>query len=505
MSIPLSKYIFILSGVGAARAATEREYIGRIFTENPLVAPNQVIEFTNLDAVGLYFGTETEEYLRAQAYFSFKSKSITSPQKLSFGRYVSSAVPPRIFGRTITETLANLLLIEDGSFKIIINGTPTPITGLDFTAATNYTDIATIIETALQANAGVPILVTASVDYVNTKNSFDFVGGVPGNATIAIDKGTTGTDISTIIGWYPEGLGVIWSSGSVALTPQQSVQASASISNNFATFCFTTASDLSLDDTVALATWTDSLNVAYWFQVPGTPSTSSSIYTALKDIGANSLILMLNEYDDVLPMAVMASTDYNAPNSVQNYMYQRMPSFVNGVTTLADSDAYDAIRVNYMGQTQQGGENVNFFQRGVMMGSSEDPVTMTTFANELWFKSRVETSLLNLFLRVNQIPVNPSGKITILANIQKNGVDAAIYNGVISVGKELTEDQIDFINTITGNTSSWRQVQNNGYWLDGDFVPSVASSGITEYAFSYTLIYSKNDVVNRIIGRQLLV
>ena len=68
-NISQSQYVAITSGVGGASAATEKELIARLVTDNEKVPSNTVLEFEGIDAVGAYFGTTSDEYKYAAVYF----------------------------------------------------------------------------------------------------------------------------------------------------------------------------------------------------------------------------------------------------------------------------------------------------------------------------------------------------------------------------------------------------------------------------------------------------
>ncbi len=73
--ISQSRYIRIISGVGAGAPVAGRKLILRVMTTNNVIPPGIVIEFDNANAVMSYFGAQSEEYQRAAAYFKFISKS----------------------------------------------------------------------------------------------------------------------------------------------------------------------------------------------------------------------------------------------------------------------------------------------------------------------------------------------------------------------------------------------------------------------------------------------
>ncbi len=87
MAINFIKYVDIKSGVGAGASVARVEPILRIISSNALIPTSTVVEFDTASEVGSYFGTSSEEYRRASFYFGFVSKSITSPNKITFYKY----------------------------------------------------------------------------------------------------------------------------------------------------------------------------------------------------------------------------------------------------------------------------------------------------------------------------------------------------------------------------------------------------------------------------------
>lgn len=79
-------------------------------------------------------------------------------------------------------------------------------------------------------------------------------------------------------------------------------------------------------------------------------------------------------------------------------------------------------------------------------------------------------------------------------------------NGVISVGKDLTNVQKQTITLLSGDVDAWRDVATNGYWLDvvvEDYIND--KSGLTEYKIKYLLIYSKGDAIRKVEGTDILI
>lgn len=221
--------------------------------------------------------------------------------------------------------------------------------------------------------------------------------------------------------------------------------------------------------------------------------------------GSNTeaITFTFNQFPEQIPMMVLAATDYSLVNSAQNYMFQGpFAGLFPLVTTDNDADFYDALSVNYYGSTQQSGQIINFYQRGVLLGTATSPLDMTTYTNEMWLKDAITVEILNLFVGVSQVPANEQGRSLLLTSIQ-DPINDALANGTISVNKTLTTIQKQFISSVTNDPEAWYQVQNIGYWVDCQIVPSSGSPVI--YTAAFTLVYSKDDVIRFVSGRDILI
>ena len=124
---------------------------------------------------------------------------------------------------------------------------------------------------------------------------------------------------------------------------------------------------------------------------------------------------------------------------------------------------------------------------------------MTTYANEMWLKDAITTEILNVFIGSTQVPANAQGRAQILASLQVV-INTALLNGTISVDKELSQQQKAFITAQSGDPRAWYQVQSIGYWVDCRIVNT---AGV--YSAEYILIYSKDDVIRKVDGRNVLI
>lgn len=237
--------------------------------------------------------------------------------------------------------------------------------------------------------------------------------------------------------------------------------------------------------------------------VTETPTKTAIMSQPAIGAGAQIITFVLNQFPEQIPMMVLAATDFTLVNSAQNYMFQGpFAGLTPLVTSDSDADFYDALSVNYYGSTQQAGQIINFYQRGLLLGTSVSPRDMTTYTNEMWLKDAITVELLNLFVGVSQIPANEQGRGLLLTSIQ-DPINTAVSNGTISVDKTLTTAQKQFISSVTNDPEAWYQVQSIGYWVDCQIIASTGSP--VEYSAAFTLVYSKDDVIRFVSGRDILI
>jgi hypothetical protein len=484
-------------------------------------------------SIGLTIGAETH----ALTGLDFSTATtLSAPGPIVQTGTVSGEPSPVITGLSNTSVLAvgmtvagtgvpgatTILSIDSGTqVTMSANSTHNGSVAFTFTSADSVLNILLAAIVAADAAAD---WTAAEITYAN--NNFTLIGGVAGPEAIAVQPGVS-NDISTMIGWLPQAStaggiytpGAIWSQGSAVETIPQTLTNAMNANNNFGTFgfCYTginTNAGLTLVQYTAAANWNAALvpNVQFKFLVPVTSGNASSWYTALAGIGGVCMTLtdyfapvtFASQYPEQCDGVIEAATNYNpgAINSVQNYMFQQFPSLRALVASDALANRYDGYNINYIGLTQNAGQQIAFYQRGKLQGGATDPTDSGVYANEQWLKSAMTAQIMNLLLSQSYVPANTQG-ITQLTAISQSVIQQALLNGTISVGKPLTALQINNITFVTGNNLAYTQVQNAGFYLVWTITPSITYPG--EYQANYTLVYSKNDVIRFVQGTDDLV
>ena len=88
----------------------------------------------------------------------------------------------------------------------------------------------------------------------------------------------------------------------------------------------------------------------------------------------------------------------------------------------------------------------------------------------------------------------------VLAEFEKRAAAQGIQNGVIELGKTLTNAQKTKIFQLTGDSEAWFTVQESGYTISVE----IRQDG-SEYKAYYKLIYSKGDAICYVEGSDILI
>lgn len=499
MAISIDRYVRITSGRGGGASTPVRQLIARLFTTSSEIPSDTVVEFDNADGVASYFGTGSDEAIRATYYFGFVSKAITRARLISYARWANVDVGATILGSQAVETLSSYTALNASGFTVTLAGVDNVVTGFDGSGAASLTDFAALLQTAIRA-AGATFA-NVIVAYNPSRRRFEFDSGNTGDETIDVADGAQ-TPL-TIMGFAGSPL-VRLSSGKDAQTPVEVLTETTDETNNFGTFLFTT--DLTEEQYVANGNWNQSQNVRFMQMVPTTPANSTALSSALIGIDGNALTLTgeTDELPEMLPMAIVAAIDYTALNSVVNFQFHEDNRLTPTVTTDRLADVYDPLRVSYMGQTQESGSFISFYQRGFLTGGPTAPIDMNKYANEMWLKSFTTSQFIDLLRNLGRISRNIAGRSIGIGAVQ-TAVNAALRNGTISVGGVVDNVTRAFIAQQTGDQNAFIQIQNLGYWFNVDFRTDTESDGSTTEVMVYTLIYNDDDVIRMVDGRHILV
>lgn len=497
MSISISQYVKITSGIGGNNSVRARDLILRIFTPNSLVSPDGVLEFSDASGVGEYFGFESEEYKRAVKYFSYISNNIVQAQKISFARDQNVLSAPMVIGKSGNYQIARLKTLS-AAVSGSVDGTDFTTGIIDLSSITTLADVAAKLQAALRAVSGISVLTDCVVSFDATLAKFVVTGGTNEAVLIEFKAGDIVNQLGLTGGESIQGIAEVKSE-------LESIAAAEDISNNYGSFLF--MRDLALSEIVAVAEYNAAKNVMYMYLERCQMHDAESYSEALKSIASVGLTLVGNpnaDYDDQIPATLLAATNYGARNGVINFMFKQLPNVSPKITTTVEAQELDRLRINYYGRTQTAGQYIDFYQRGVLMGGATAPTDMNIHANEQWLKDACSTALMTLLMSLSRVPANETGRAMILSTLQEP-VSQALLNGTISAGKSLDSTQKNYVTQMTGDVDAWHQVQASGYWIDAKMENIVTEDGRIEWQCVYTLIYSKDDAIRKVVGSHVMI
>ena len=424
---------------------------GLLLTKNPLcIFPD--MSFSSATAVGAYFGYDSNEYKAALKYFMGYDNAFKRPDTLKFARRIDVAVAGELIGGSAAK-LSDLKAITAGSFSIDVDGTTVNVTGLDLSAATTQSDVAT----ALQAK-----ITGTTVTYNSNLNAFIVVSATTGeNSSVSV---ATGTNADTL--GLSSATGAVAQAGMVAMSEDANMTAIARADGNWVSF--TTLYSADDDEIIALAEWTNNQKVEYAY-FPYTdadgdtvPSNPNNLPNTLKTADYEGTVLMFGTVDHaVAAMAIWASVDWNRYNGLPTMAFRSQNGLAASVTDETVAENLLSMNVNYYGRYASRVEDFTFFYNGKLTGG--DFGFIDAYIGNIWLRNALQNAILNGLQQVARTPYTDAGYNQIRAWCL-DPINRGLNNGVIQAGLNLSEAQkAQLYNEIGIDVSE--QLYTDGYFL----------------------------------------
>lgn len=405
---------------------------GLLLTKNALcLFPD--MSFTSANAVGNYFGMDSNEYKAAAKYFLGYDNAFKRPATIKFGRRVDSAIAGSLIGGSAS-ALATLKAITAGTFKITVDGTEITVASLDLSSCTTQSDVATALAAKITGT---------TVVYNSNLNAFIITSGTTG-ADSAV---SVATEVST--NTYAEQLGLTAHAGAIpqagmaAMSADANMTAIAKADGNWVSFSYLyEATD---EEIIALATWNNNQKVEFLFvpyteaQADTVPSNSSNLPNSLKVTEPEGTILVFGNIDvAILVMAIGASIDWNRYNGLPSWAFRTQSGLAASVTDETTAENLLSMKVNYYGRYASRVEDFTFLYNGAMIGGQFGFVD--AYIGNIWLRNALQNAILNGLQSVGRTPYTDAGYNQIRAWCQ-DPINRGLNNGVIQTGLILSEAQ----------------------------------------------------------------
>ena len=423
----------VLSGGGSSPAMA-----GVFLTSNTAVPLGQAKLFTLASAVSAFFGSSSAEALAATIYFNGFQNSTVKPNALYFWQYNTAAVSAYLRGGNLGSMTLTQLKALSGILTMTVDGTVKTTTSINLTAATSFSNAATIISAGFTAG---PV-----VAYDSVRNAFTFTSSTTGaTSTITFASNTLAAGLL-----LTQALGAELSQGAIAATANGAMDTLQAANKRWATF--TTLTEASTTDEALFAAWssarTDKVYVAWDTDIGATQQGNTTSFGVLaKTAQYNGVVALYNRIDDAaFYMGTIASIDWTRREGRISFAY-RMQAGLNPAVT--DDTIYANLLnngYNFYGQFASNVDTFSFSQSGAIPGTWK---WLDTYVNEIYLNQQIQTAIINLLLNVNSLPFADAGYALLRSAILDPVISFRNFGG-IRAGVPLSEAQKTQINGAAG-------------------------------------------------------
>lgn len=331
MTIPASSIVRVNPGVLAA-AGVAIDLNGLILTHDTAVPVGTVQLFASAADVGAFFGLTSDEYEAALIYFAGPTNATKTPGQLYFNQYPSANVSAYLRGAKLDLTLTQLQALT-GTLTITADGTPNTSSSIELTAATSFSDAATIIAAAFTS----PIFTTS---YDAQRGAFVFTSNTTGTeSTMAFASSTLADSLG-----LTAATGAVTSQGAGAGVPSTSMDAVLQVNQNWAAFATVFEPDTA--GKTAFSAWANAQNDRYAYvgwdsdpnaKVSGNTTTWGYAIAQVSDDGSIPVFGDLTHAAFVL--SVIASLDFGRRNGRATLAFKSQSGLLPSVSNQTDADA----------------------------------------------------------------------------------------------------------------------------------------------------------------------
>ena len=409
---------------------------------------NRIQVLTSTDDAEDYFTDGTEPYEAAEILFQQEPY----PKNLVVGRWIFEDVVADITGEALASgALASFQAISDGSFQMNAED----ITGLDFSGDLSLADVASTIETGIQAAVDVN-LTTATCTYDSTLGALVIATTTTGStATLTVaSAAASGTDVSSLMGMDTDSDYTL-NQGDDEETITEAISACLDLNDSPYFICLD-ETITSADDIKAVAAWVASRR--YMFFVSDdeagalTPGESSSLFYDLSVLAYPRTVGVWTDTLDYKALSAagrLSSFNPEQSNSIITLNLKQLPG------TTSDAD----ITATQLAELQD--KNINVYVPLFAPGSDSANAFLDgqTFKTGVWADVRfwldwlvnaIEVDIFNFLYASTRVPQTENG-VASMQRVIEQVLDQGVRNGGIAPGTLSAANILDVQQT-TGNT-----------------------------------------------------
>ena len=452
-NIPISQIVQVNPNViGAGGAQTSLD--GMVVTQSDAVPPNQLRVFFNEQDVAEFFGSSSNEYTIARAYFPGILGGGQQPGSLTFGRFAKADVAATVFGAPIALTLSQLQALT-GTLTVVTSDTFNS-GSINLSAATSFANAASLMTAGFTDP-------DFSITWDTMRSRFLLTTNVQGPTS----------SVSAVTGTLADPVGLSAASGAfvqaVGLdidTPDTAMTRIANLSGNWGVFTHAWISDIT--ERTAFAEWTSAQDFQFiyasWDIESGdlTANNPASFGAIVRAAPYQGTVPVYGEQADAaVVLGWAAATNYNMIEGRSALAFRQSTAGVLAkVDNLADANALLSNGYTYLGSYASTSNGYSIFYNGAISGQF---LWADTFLGQIWLRRTLQQALFETLLAYRTLPYNADGYNAIYQGAQAT-IAQGVLNGVIRSGVDLSPGQRAEIDR-QANQPIAEQVSSLGWYL----------------------------------------
>lgn len=489
-SIPASAIVNVIPNTVSAGGGGVSA-IGLLLTTSAQIPAGTVLAFSSANDVATYFGASATEAALAATYFSGYDNSNQKPGSLLFYRYATAAQSAFLRGGSLSGlTLAQLNALAAGTISITVGGTVKTSSSISLSAATSFSNAATIIQGAFTSPG-------FTVAYDSVSGAFVFTSTATGaTASLSFASNGMGTLADALL--LTQAKGAVLSAGMDVSTPAGAMAAVTAQTQNFV--AFTTAWQPSDTDKLAFSAWANGQNNRYLYAgwdsnaAAAAANDTTSFGAQVKAAGYSGTAAIYDPANGAnlaaFLLGAIASLNFGTRNGRATMAF-RTGSIVAGVTDQSAAANLAANGYNFVGAYASADSRWTFLYPGQISGKF---LWIDSFICQIWMNSRFQASLMQLLTSVGQVPYNSEGN-ALIEGALRTPIDDALYFGAIRTGVPLSASQKAQINNAAGGNIADTIQQRGWYVLVG---PASAAVRAARASPPITVWYTDGQSVQQI-------
>lgn len=484
MTIPISQVSQVIPGVLSA-AGSAIDLNGLVLSQSSYAPIGAAVPFALADDVGAYFGPTSIEKQVADIYFGGVENGTKQPGLLYFAQYPSAPVAAYLRGASLASLTLTALKALTGTLIIVADGISKTSSTIVLTAATSFSNAATIIQAAFTTPG-------FTVTFDSLRQAFVVTSSTTGaSSTMVYAAGTLAAGLA-----LTAATGAVTSQGAVAGVPATNMDAITAVTQNWAGFMTTWEPDTA--GKTAFSNWTnaqgDRFVYAGW-DSDINAKTAGSTTTWGAYLKTSEVTGSIPVYGDATHAAFvlgwMASLDFDRLNGRSTLAFRQQSGLLPSATNASDASALEANGYNFYGVYANAKDQFNRFYPGAISGKW---LWADTYANQIWLNANLQLAGFTIMSNVGSLPYNADG-YTLVDAAYMDPIAAAVNFGAIRVGVTLSSAQKAQIKNALGVDAS-PALFAKGYFLQ--IRDATAAIRVERRSPSCTLFYNDGQSIQRL-------